>query len=331
MGAIGNAVDAVFGKNKPPKPPDMAQAAQDQAASSFANTRYQTYANRPSQVSPWGSVQWTATPQGEPDQFGNQNEAWSQTVTLDPRLQAALNSQMDLTKGQSDLALSLLGTARSELGQPLDWNSFTPFSLGPAYQSLNTNADKARSDAEAALYGRATGMLDPQMSDAENALDIKLQGQGVRPGDEAYDRAMSEFQRNKAFAYDQARQSAIVGGGEEAQRQLNMAMGLRGQDFGQQMALSQLQNQVRGSEIAQELQRRGYSINEISALLSGSQVSMPNMPGFAAANAAQSPNLLGAAGIQTTANNDFFSAQQAQNQGALAGLVGLGKLGFSFF
>ena len=328
MGIVGDAVDAVIGNNKPPKPPDMTQAARDQAAADFSNTRYQTYANRPTQVSPWGSVQWTATPQGEPDQFGNQNEAWTQRITLDPRLQAALNSQMDLTRGRSDLALSLLDSSRAELGQPIDWGSLTPFSLGPEYQALNTNADKARNDAESALYGRATGMLDPQMGDAENTLEIKLQSQGMRPGDEAYDRAMSEFQRNKAFAYDQARQSAIIGGGEEAQRQLGMAMGLRGQDFGQQLALAQLQNQVRGSEIAQELQRRGYGINEINALISGNQVSMPSMPGFAAANAAQSPNLLGAAGSQTAADNNFFSARQAQNQSALSGLMSLGGMFF---
>ena len=50
-----------FGKDTPDTP-DYVGAAREEGAQGAANLRQQTYANRPTQITPWGTVEWTATP-----------------------------------------------------------------------------------------------------------------------------------------------------------------------------------------------------------------------------------------------------------------------------
>ena len=80
----------------------------------------------------------------------------------------------------------------------------------------------------------------------------------------------------------------------------------------------------RQQAIAETLQRRGWTINEINALLSGQQVGMPNMPGFTAAGRAQAPDLMGAYAAGTQNDIDQYNAQQMREQSMLSGLTGLG-------
>ncbi|MBU90821.1 MAG: hypothetical protein CL475_00165, partial [Acidobacteria bacterium] len=55
---------------------------------------------------------------------------------------------------------------------------------------------------------------------------------------------------------------------------------------------------LRQQAIAEEAQRRGMSINEMNALMTGQQVATPQMPQFLGAGAAQAPQLLAAAQAQ---------------------------------
>jgi len=99
----------------------------------------------------------------------------------------------------------------------------------------------------------------------------------------------------------------------------------------QQQSLNQqyanYQNQLRQQAIAEEAQRRGMSLNEMNALLSGQQVNMPNMPSFNQAGLAQTPNILGATQMAYDANLGAVNAQNAQ-MGNLLGTVG--QLGSAF-
>jgi len=83
------------------------------------------------------------------------------------------------------------------------------------------------------------------------------------------------------------------------------------------------------------MQRRGWSLNEINALISGQQVGMPQMPSFNPAQAAQPTQYLGAAQAQGQADLDAYNAQQGGLSGMLGGLGGLGMaagmMGFNPF
>jgi hypothetical protein len=69
------------------------------------------------------------------------------------------------------------------------------------------------------------------------------------------------------------------------------------------------------------MQKRGFSLNEINALLSGGQVNAPQMPNFSQAGAAQSAPIYDAG----VAQGNYDQAQNPMN-----GLMGLaGSLGGS--
>ena len=114
-------------------------------------------------------------------------------------------------------------------------------------------------------------------------------------------------------------------------QQFGQAMQGGQQNFQQQMQSSQYQNQLRQQQIAEAMQQRGFSLNEINALLSGQQVSMPQMPGFQGAQASQATQNLSAAQMQGQASLDAFNAQQAATQGMMSGVGSMagGFAGFS--
>lgn len=111
-----------MGKKSTPAAPDYTKAAEIQAQSSAQNTAAQTAANRPDIVTPFGSQTW--------EQNGNQ---WTQTTTLSPDQQAALDAQMRIQAGRSGAAEQLLGQASSAFQTPPDYNS-----LSSGGQAVNT-------------------------------------------------------------------------------------------------------------------------------------------------------------------------------------------------
>lgn len=87
---------------------------------------------------------------------------------------------------------------------------------------------------------------------------------------------------------------------------------------------AQAQNQLRQQAIAEQAQRRGMSLNEMNALLSGQQVQMPTFPGFNTASRSETPNILGATQMGYDAQLGAYNAQQAQNANTMGGLFQLG-------
>jgi hypothetical protein len=95
----------------------------------------------------------------------------------------------------------------------------------------------------------------------------------------------------------------------------------QGQDFSQQMQTSQYQNQLRQQQIAEQMQARNMPLNEMNAILSGTQVGMPTMPSFNTSQSAGGTNLLGAAQQQYQAQMNNYNAQQQQGANTM-GTIG---------
>lgn len=97
----------------------------------------------------------------------------------------------------------------------------------------------------------------------------------------------------------------------------------------QQQALNQQfadqQNRLRQQAIAEQMQRRGMSLNEMNALLSGQQVAMPQMPSFVSAQRSETPNILGATQMGYDAALGAYNAQQAGAANTMGGLFSLGS------
>ena len=100
-----------MGKKSPPPAPDFTKAAELQAQSAKDNLATQTAANRPNQVTPWGQQTWSSTP-GQ----NGQSDQWTQTTTLSPQQQQALDSQMNVSNLRSQGASAMLRNALSGFG-----------------------------------------------------------------------------------------------------------------------------------------------------------------------------------------------------------------------
>jgi hypothetical protein len=147
-------------------------------------------------------------------------------------------------------------------------------------------------DLNAARDSRITDIqksfLDPQWQEQEARMNTQLINSGVRPGTEAYTRQMRDFSTNRQRAYDQAY--------------------LDSYGKAEQSALTQ----------------RNQPINEISALLSGSQVSNPAFANTPTPGVAPT-DYIGAVGQSLAQQNVGFNAANQQHMGMMNGLFGLGK------
>jgi hypothetical protein len=141
---------------------------------------------------------------------------------------------------------------------------------------------------EARLMELGRKRLDPLLAQRRDALITSLSNQGIKQGSEAYDRALRSDTEGANDAYN----ALLLGG--------------RGQAFSEGQAI------------------RNQPINEISALLSGSQVSQPV---FGAAPQGSIPTTDNAGLINANFNQRLNNyQQQLENGNSIAGgLFGLGS------
>jgi len=224
----------------------------------------------------------------------------------------------------------------------------------------NFSADRQR--VEESLMAR----MNPQLERERASVEQRLADQGIRYGSQAYTSAMDDYNRQSNDArygaisqagQEQQRMNAMAGSlaafQNEAQGQAyNQALGrgtfenaAQGQRFGQNATqasfgnaglaqqLAQAQSGFNAGQVArnsalQEIySQRNQPLNEIAALLSGSQVSQPNFINTPGSQIATTD--IGGLINQNFQNQmGVYNAQNQNAQGTLGGLLGLGgKLG----
>tara|TARA_R110000772_G_scaffold81_2_gene472 strand:- start:2831 stop:4021 length:1191 start_codon:yes stop_codon:yes gene_type:complete len=219
------------------------------------------------------------------------------------------------------------------------------------FTSANPNIESpyaTRQAAENAVYSQAQSRIAPQQEGQREALELKMRNQGLNPEDAAWQSQMQgqaqgfNDQNNQALwsANQAGRQESdsmygqLMGQNQNAfnqnmgannqnfnqmmginQNTFNQNLGANAQNYGQAMGNSQYANQIRQQQMTEAMTQRGFSLNEINALMSGGQVGLPQMPNFSQAEAAQPADFQGAAAQQASAN-------AANNPGAA--LLGVG-------
>lgn len=149
---------------------------------------------------------------------------------------------------------------------------------------LGTNVQLGNEEVEGRLFELGSARLDPLFEEREDALRTRLINQGIRPGSEAFEREFRLFQEGRNDAFN------------------NLL--LRG----------------RGQAVQEQLAERNQPINEITALLSASQVQQPN---FIGAPQRDIPTTDFAGIVQRDFENRLAAQQfKAQNQAGLLGTVG---------
>ena len=244
------------GSSAPPAP-DYTGAAQAQSKSSVETTNMANYANRPTINTPYGGQNWTTEAVTDPA-TGQQVTKWTQNTTLAPQSQAALDSQLAMQQGRSDIANRLMPQAEAAVTNPIDYSSMSPAgttptasnfqSLGAAPQ-LNTDFQQNTPTYDKAyvqdLQNQALEYMRPDQEHQQELMASKLANQGITAGSEAYNTAMRQMADQQSRDKYNALNTAMSQGSQMFNNQLaannqNMnAMNFGNAALSQQQGLNQ--------------------------------------------------------------------------------------------
>jgi hypothetical protein len=187
-----------MGKKSGPPAPDYAGAAQQQGQANERVNAQQTWANRPTLNTPWGSQTWEAGQTIDPA-TGQPVTSWTSNIRLDPRQQRALDDQMAINETRSSGAQSLANQAVQNFQRPMDWNNLPsaynfggPAGMnmdGPQVQSAQTgvntqplNLGASQFQDQQTLQGQFRMANTPQASGQVADAGQIQQGVGQVPG-----------------------------------------------------------------------------------------------------------------------------------------------------
>jgi hypothetical protein len=194
--------------------------------------------------------------------------------------------------------------------------------LGQQFQQNVTNAN-LNNQAINQAYGQTLGAFNFG-NQAQNQAYNQMMGQ-ANLANQAAGQAFNQDLQARQFGNQALGQaSALDVARMQAQNQA------AAQQFGLNQQFADSRNRLRQQAIAEQMQRRGMSLNEMNALLSGQQVNMPNMPSFAAAQRSETPNILGATQMGYDAALGSYNAQQAGFGNLLGAGAQLGSAAFMF-
>ncbi len=292
-----------MGKADTPPAPDYAGAAEATAAGNKNQARYATFANRPTEVTPYGTKSWkrntyfdqagydAAVQAGaNPDDLKKEDyimDDWTSTTDLGPEAQAAIDKQLTLSNKYSDLATTGLDKAWESLSDPTLDMSGVP-----------KRAMDVGQTAQDAIMSR----LNPQFAQQEEAMRQRMANQGITLGSEAYGNEQRQFQQGRNDAYLQA--------------------ALQGINLDQQNRASALQEQAYSQD---------RPLNLINALRTGSQVQNPQFGNFSQQQYTPGPDITGATNSQYQAALDATNASNASSSGMMGGLFSLGSTALMVF
>jgi hypothetical protein len=189
--------------------------------------------------------------------------------------------------------------------------------------NLNMRQSAERYNALDTAGSEAQRLYNMQMGTAQQAFN-----QDVGAGQFANQAQNQGYQQNLGAAQFQNQALGQAAALDQARMQAqNQAVG---QQFNMNQQYANAQNQLRQQAIAEEMQRRGMSLNEMNALLSGQQVQMPNMPSFNQSGRAETPNILGATQMGYDAALGAANAQNAAFGNLLGAGAQLGSAAFMF-
>jgi hypothetical protein len=213
------------------------------------------------------------------------------TQTLSPEQQKLLDQQNTMKGLLGNLGIQGADSLRGVVGTPYDYSGAPQINGTP---------------------GLRQQVIDAMMSRVNEDLGIKrdetnsnLVAAGHRLGSKAYDNQMNLINRQE----NDARNQAFLASGQEMSREQQLAM------------------QARNQWLNEYQSKRNAPINEISSLMSGSQVTNPFAMASAGGINAQPAPLMGAVGAAGDYNTDLYNASAAQAGGVNQGLFGLGSAG----
>ena len=320
-----------MGKPSAPPPPDYAGAAREQGVANQAAGRQTAVLNNPNIISPYGNQMVSY------DTAGGFEGTPQPTITqsLTPDAQAALTAQQNVQRSVAELGMQGVKTAQDVMGKPFQYTGpQIQTSLGPqlAPQTSLDLSNVAKMPVNAGMTGQAAIMarLQPQIEQQTKATAQTLANQGITPGSEAYNNAMREQQQGQNDLLSQAALQGINLDMSANQQGYGQALGQAGfynqgaaQGYNQALGGAEFGNQAAGQRLQQELGLYNVPLNQITALMSGSQIQAPQFQNYTGGGQ------IGAAPVAQAATNqgNYNTAAYNAKMNALSGLYqGIGSI-----
>jgi len=157
--------------------------------------------------------------------------------------------------------------------------------------------------------------LEPSLAKNRVSTETQLINQGLRPGTEAYDNAINLLSQQEN---DQRTQAVLQG--------LGLDISANTQGFNQALQGGQFANTAQQQALAQAIQQRQMPLNEVNALVEGSQIQNPQFGAYQGSNVAPAP-IANAAAQQGAFDQNTYNQNVGSYNQQLAGLYSLGGAG----
>ena len=287
-----------MGKKTPAAPatPDYRGAAIEQGAANLEAARATARLSNPNVYTPYGT-----------QLVSYEGDVPTVRQTLTPTAQKTLEAQQGVELSLANLGSKGAQTASNVLDKPFSFG-------GPDVQTSLDLSGIAKMPVNAGMTGQEAIMqrLEPSLARQRTSTETQLINQGLRPGSEAYNNAINLLGQQET----DARQQAVLQG-------LNLDIGANQQGFGQQLEAGKFGNTAQQQALAEAIQLRQLPLNEITALMSGSQIQNPQFGAYSGATVNAAPVFAGAqAQGQFDANK--YNQEVSQANAQTAGLYSLG-------
>jgi len=243
---------------KTPAAPDPYATAKAQTGSNVATATANSYLGNASEVSPLGKVDYSVSgykPVFDASTGTTYNvPQFTRKETLSKAQQGLYDQQVQLGRDMNGLAIGQTKRLSDVLNQPVNLDGL-PEAPG--------DQDAYRQRVEAAMGERMNMGLD---RDRER-LETRLINQGLARGSAAFNGAMDEANRQA----NDARTQTFLASGQEARAQ------------------GEMQATSRERALQERLTTRNQPLNEISALMSGGQVTMPQFSAYRGGQMSETP------------------------------------------
>jgi hypothetical protein len=279
-----------------PAPPDPYKVSSAEGKSNVETAKASSILGNPNTFGPTGSTTYAQSGDVEtitlPDGSTTQVPRYNQTTTLSPEQQKLY----DLTN-QTQQNIGQVGVDQSKmigglLGKPVDYSDLQ---LDPS----SFSADRQR--VEQAMYER----MQPQLDRSREAEENRLVNQGFQRGTEGFTNAMGDLGRQEN----------------------DLRLGITAAGLGEQQGMYGMARDAAGYEMQRRTQQQNQPINSLTALMSGSQVSMPNVAGYNASQVAGT-NLGSNVYASNAIQQQQYQAEMAKQNAMIGGISGMaGTLG----
>jgi hypothetical protein len=343
------------GQAAAPAAPDPVATANAQGAANKEAAIAQGELAMVNQVTPYGNIEYTnrGISEGYKDKDGKQvagTPQYTATQTLDPSQQRQLDLTNQAGEQFGQISNNQLNQVSGQLSQPVDFSTlgnaptadFSTLGNAPTanFDSLGAGPvanEQTRQSVRQGIQDREQPYQDRRLSQLQSRLDT----QGIAQGSKAYSDAMFDNARqtndfNLAADQQALGQMSQLYGLESDQRgratneigqQFDFANNAR--DRNQRTMESQyaLDANARDRGVNELTQQRSIPLNELAAMLNGTQVQSPNFIN-APAPSIQAGDIQGATYANYQGAQNAYNQQQAANSSAKGGIGNLvGTLG----